>query len=150
MWWESTTLSLKRFASFFSVLLKLGKIQIVKYSSAIFWANLYEDKVHFSFWQHCSSCNINFPSIATNKPQKWIHTIHRDTSIKSGHCSQEKKLYRQKMHGSYNKSTLVSGTTTSGCPDHISQMILQETPRNFDPENIVKDNFNYEVSGYSA
>ena len=25
--------------------------------------------------EHCSSCNINFPSIATNKPQKWIHKI---------------------------------------------------------------------------
>ena len=54
------------------------------------------------------------------------------------------------MHGLYNKSMLVSTTTTSGCTDHISQMILQETPRNLDPENIVKDNFNYEVSGYSA
>ena len=50
------------------------------------------------------------------------------------------------MHGSYNKST----TTTSACNDQISQIILQETPRNLDPENIVKDNFNYEVSGYSA
>ena len=50
----------------------------------------------------------------------------------------------------YNKSTLVSTTTTSGCTDQISQMILQETPRNLDPENIVKDNFNYEVFGYSA
>ena len=29
-------------------------------------------------------------------------------------------------------------------------MILQETPRNLDPETIVKDNFNYQVSGYSA
>ena len=29
-------------------------------------------------------------------------------------------------------------------------MILQETPRNLDLENIVKDNFNYKVSGYSA
>ena len=29
-------------------------------------------------------------------------------------------------------------------------MILQETLRNLDPENIVKNNFNYEVSGYSA
>ena len=54
------------------------------------------------------------------------------------------------MHGSYNKSTLVSTTIRSGCTDHISQMILQETPRNLDPENIVKDNFDYEVSGYSA
>ena len=54
------------------------------------------------------------------------------------------------MYGSHNKSTLVSTTTTSGCTDRISQMILQETPRNLDPENIVKDNFNYEVSGYSA
>ena len=34
--------------------------------------------------------------------------------------------------------------------DQISQMILQETPRNLDPENIVTNNFNYEVSGYSA
>ena len=55
-----------------------------------------------------------------------------------------------KMHGSYNKSTLVSITTTSGCTDQISQMVLQESPRNLVPENIVKDNFNYEVSGYSA
>ena len=54
------------------------------------------------------------------------------------------------MHGLYNKSTLVSTTTTSDCTDQISQMILQETPRNIDSENIVKDNFNYEVSGYSA
>ena len=54
------------------------------------------------------------------------------------------------MHVSYNKSTLVSTTATSDCTDQISQMILQETPRNLDPENIVKDNFNYEVSGYSA
>ena len=54
------------------------------------------------------------------------------------------------MHGLYNKSTLVSTTTTSGCTDQISQMILQETPRNLDPENIVKYNFNYDVSGYSA
>ena len=54
------------------------------------------------------------------------------------------------MHGSYNESTLVSATTTSGCTDQISQMILQETPRNLVPENIVEDNFNYEVSGYSA
>ena len=54
------------------------------------------------------------------------------------------------MHGSYNKLTLVSTTTTSGCTDQISQMILKETPRNLDPENIVKDNFNYEVSGHSA
>ena len=28
--------------------------------------------------------------------------------------------------------------------------ILQETLRNLDPENIVKGNFNYEVSSYSA
>ena len=54
------------------------------------------------------------------------------------------------MHGSYIKSMLVSTNTTSGCTDQISQMILQETPRNLDSENIVKDNFNYEVSGYSA
>ena len=54
------------------------------------------------------------------------------------------------MHGSYNKSTLVNTTTTSGCTDEISQMILQDTPRNLDLENIVKDNFNYEVSGYSV
>ena len=54
------------------------------------------------------------------------------------------------MHGSYNKSTLVSTTITSGCTDQISQMILQETLRNLDPENIVKDHFNYEVSDYSA
>ena len=54
------------------------------------------------------------------------------------------------MHGSYNKSTLVIITTTSGCTDQMSQMILQETPRNLDPENIVKDHSNYEVSGYSA
>ena len=54
------------------------------------------------------------------------------------------------MHGSYNTSTLVSTTTTSGCTNQISQMILQETPRSLEPENIVKDNFNYEVSGYSA
>ena len=54
------------------------------------------------------------------------------------------------MHGSYNKSTLVSTTTTSGCIDQISQLILKETPRNLDPENVVKDNCNYEVSGYSA
>ena len=53
------------------------------------------------------------------------------------------------MHGSYNKSTLDSTTTTSGCTDQISQMILQATTSNLDPENIVKDNFNYEVSGYS-
>ena len=78
------------FIIFFPVLLKLGKIKIVKYSSAIFWQNLCDCKVHFSFWQHCSSCNINFPSIATNEPQKWIHTIHRDTSIQSGHCNQKK------------------------------------------------------------
>ena len=54
------------------------------------------------------------------------------------------------MHGSYSKSTLVSTTTTSGCTDQIFWMILQETSRNLDPENIVKDNFNYEVSGYST
>ena len=54
------------------------------------------------------------------------------------------------MHGLYNKSTLVNTTTTSGCTDQISQMILQETPRNLDPENIFKDNFNYEVSDDSA
>ena len=54
------------------------------------------------------------------------------------------------MHGSYNKSTCVSTTTTSGSTDQISQMILQETPRNLDPDTIVKDNFNYEVFGYSA
>ena len=54
------------------------------------------------------------------------------------------------MHGSYNKSTLVSTTTTSGCTEQIYQMILQETLRNLDPENIVKDNFNYEVFSYSA
>ena len=54
------------------------------------------------------------------------------------------------MHGSYNKSTLVSTTTTSGCTNHISQMILQEVSGNLDPENMVKDNFNYEVSSYSA
>ena len=135
---------------FFPVLLKLGKIKIVKYSNTIFWPIIRDWKVHFSFSQHCSSCNINFPSIATNKPQKWIHTIHRDTSIQSGHCNQEKKVYRQKMYGSHNKSTLVSATTTSSCTDQISQMILQETPRNLDPENIIKDNFNYEVSSYSA
>ena len=74
----------------FPVLLKLGTIRIVKYSSAMIWPILCDCKVHFSFWQHCSSCNINFPSIATNKTQKWIHTIHRDTSIQSGHCNQEK------------------------------------------------------------
>ena len=54
------------------------------------------------------------------------------------------------MHGSYKKSTLVNTTTTSICTDQIPQMILQETPRNLDPENIVKDNCNYEVSGYGA
>ena len=54
------------------------------------------------------------------------------------------------MHGLYNKSTLVNTTTTSGCTDQISQMILLETPRNLDPENIFKDNFNYEVSDDSA
>ena len=54
------------------------------------------------------------------------------------------------MHGSYNKSTLVSTTTTFDCTDQISQMILQETPLNLDPENIIEDNFNHEVSGYSA
>ena len=54
------------------------------------------------------------------------------------------------MHGSYNKSTVISTITTSGCTDQISQMILQETKRNLDPENIVQDNFNYEVPGYSA
>ena len=54
------------------------------------------------------------------------------------------------MHGSYNKSTLVITNTTSGRTHQITQMILQETPRNLDAENIVKDNFNYEVSGYSA
>ena len=54
------------------------------------------------------------------------------------------------MHGSYKKSTLVSATTTFGCTDQISQMILQENPRNLDLENIVIDNINYEVSGYSA
>ena len=54
------------------------------------------------------------------------------------------------MHGSYNKSTLISTTTASGYTDQISQMILRKTPRNLDPEYIVKDNFNYEVSGYSA
>ena len=54
------------------------------------------------------------------------------------------------MYGSHNKSTLVSTTTTFSCTDQIFQMILQETPRNLDPENIVKANFNYEVSGYSA
>ena len=54
------------------------------------------------------------------------------------------------MHGSYKKSTLVSTTTTSGCTDQISRMILQEIPPNLDPENNVKDNFNYEVSSYSA
>ena len=78
------------FIVFFLVLLKLGKIKIVKYSSAIFWPILCDCKVHFSFWQNCSSCNINFPSIVTNKPQKWIHTIHRDISIQFGHCNQEK------------------------------------------------------------
>ena len=54
------------------------------------------------------------------------------------------------MHGSYNKSTLFSTTNTSGCTDQISQRILQEIPRNLDPENIVKDNLNYDVYGYSA
>ena len=53
------------------------------------------------------------------------------------------------MHGSYNKSTLVSTTTTSVSTNQISQMIFQETPRNLDPDNIVEDNFNYDVSGYS-
>ena len=73
---------------------------------------------------------------------RYMHTIW---SLQPG-----KKLYRQKMHGVYNKSTLVSITTTSGFTDQIPEMILQETPRNLDPENIVKDNFNCEVSGYSA
>ena len=54
------------------------------------------------------------------------------------------------MHGSYEKSTLVSTTTISVCTDQISQMILQEIPRNLNPGNIVKDNFNCEISGYSA
>ena len=54
------------------------------------------------------------------------------------------------MHGSYKKSTLVSTTTTSGYTDPISQIILHETARNLDLENIVKDNYDYEVSGYSA
>ena len=30
------------------------------------------------------------------------------------------------MHGSHNKSMLVSRTTTSDCTDQISQMILQD------------------------
>ena len=69
---------------FFPVLLKLRKIKIVKYSSTIFWPILCDCKVHFSFWQHCSSCNINFPSIATNNitskmnqynSSRYIHTL---------------------------------------------------------------------------
>ena len=56
----------------------------------------------------------------------------------------------QKMHGSCNKSTLVSTTTTSGCTDQISQMILQETPRNLDPENIVKDVTSRDYIFYSS
>ena len=55
---------------FFPVPLKLGKIKIVKYSSTIFWSILCDCKVHSSFWQDCSSCNIGFPSIATSNNLK--------------------------------------------------------------------------------
>ena len=48
------------------VLLKLGKIKIAKYSSMIFCPILCVCKVHSFFRKHCSSCNIDFPSIATN------------------------------------------------------------------------------------
>ena len=80
---------------FFPVLLKLGKIKIVKYSSAIFWPIFYDCKVHFSFWQHCSSCSINFPSIGTHKPQKWIqiigiHPYNLVTATRKKSCSVRK------------------------------------------------------------
>ena len=66
---------------------------------------------------------------------RYIHTIW---SLQPG-----KKVVASTIACTYNKTTLVSTTTTSGCTDQISQMILQETSRNLDPENIVKDNFNY-------
>ena len=51
----------------------------------------------------------------------------------------------------YNKSLLVGITTTSGCTDQVSQIILRDnSTRDLDAENIVKDSFNYEVSGYSV
>ena len=75
---------------------------------------------------------------------RYIHTIW---SLQPG----KKAVASENTWFIYNKSTLVSTTTTSGCTDQISQMILQEThPRNLDPENIVNDNFNYEISGCSA
>ena len=132
---------------FFPVLLKLGKIKIVKYSNAIFWSILCDCKVYFSFWQHCSSCNINFPSIVTNKPQKWIHTIHRDTSIQSGHCNQEKSCSVRKC--------MVRITYRRWSVQLLHLVVLTKFPRwyyprNLDPENMLKDNFSYEVSGYTA
>ena len=72
---------------FFPVLLNLGKMKIV--NTHLRYFGKFSMIANYTFWQHCSSCDINFPSIATKKPQKWIHTIHRDTSIQFGHCNQE-------------------------------------------------------------
>ena len=77
----------------FPVLLKLRKIKILKYWSPIFWPILCDCKVHFSFWQHCSSCNINFTSIATNNLTSKMNLYNSSRyiyTIQCGHCNNKK------------------------------------------------------------
>ena len=73
---------------------------------------------------------------------RYIHTIWSLQPGKKAVALENAWLIYQISVGQYNHYI--------GCTDQISQMILQETPRNLDPENIVHDNFDYEVSGYSA
>ena len=87
------------FIVFFSVLLKLGKIKIEKYSSAIFWPILCDCKVHFSFWQHCSSCNTSIfhRSLQTNLKNESIQFIaiypyNLDTATRKKSCSVRKYM----------------------------------------------------------
>ena len=135
---------------FFPVPLKLSKIKIVKYSITIFWWILWDCKVHSSFWQHCSSCNIGFPSIVTNNITSKMnaynssrHIYNLITATRKKSCSVRKCMVHIK-----NRFWSVQ-------PLHrvvlarFSRWYYKITPRNLDPENIVKDNFNYEVSGYS-
>ena len=96
---------------FFPVLLKLGKIKIVKYSSMIFWPILCVCKVHSSFRHHCSSCNIDFPSIPTNNitskmtpynSSRYIHTMWSLQPGKKAVASENAWFIYQIDVGQYN------------------------------------------------
>ena len=55
-------------------------------------------------------------------PQKWIHTIHRDTFIQCGHCNQEKGHQRQIDVCHYNHYIWLYGPDF---PNDITRYTLQ-------------------------